>query len=308
MKQLSRIGLVFALAVVAMQAAVDPALLNLVMPDAKVVAGIQVQQAQASALGQYLMAQIPTGLERDKMTAATGFDPTRDLREIVAASSGAKNTGLLIGRGVFQPQRISALAALSGGRVTTYKGVEIVASKVLPPCLAFLDASTVVVGDDASLKAAIDRRTGGGQISGDLRQKALDASSLNDAWVVTVTPLADLLSSTGAGANFQQANLLQTVQQLAAGLKFGGSSVTLTGEAVTRSNEDAQALVDILRFLVSMAQANTKGPNAARASSIIDAAKFSTDGAVMRLIVEMPEKQIEEMLKPPAPRNRAAVR
>jgi hypothetical protein len=312
MKKLFRIGFVLALALVPaaalVQAAVDPALLSLVMPDAKIVAGVQVEQAQASALGQYLLGQIPAGAEWDKMVAATGFDPKRDLREIVAASSGARNAGLLIGRGMFQPQRISAMAALAGGTVTNYKGVEMVTGKGSPGGLAFLDASTVVLGDDVSLKSAIDRRAGGGQLSVDLRQKAVDASARNDAWVVTVTPLADLLSATPGTANFQQVNLFQTVQQLAGGLKFGGSTITLTGEAVTRSNEDAQALVDILRFLVSTAQANAKGPNAARASSIIDAAKFSAEGVVMRLTVEMPEKQVEEMIKPPARRNRAAVR
>jgi hypothetical protein len=308
MKQLFRVGFVFALAAVLVQAAVDPSLLGLVMPDAKVVAGVQVQEAQASALGQYLMGQIPTGAEWDKMVAATGFDPRRDLREIVAASSGRSKTGLLIGRGVFQPQRISALAAMSGGTVINYKGVEMVAGKGSPGGLAFLDASTVVMGDPASLKAAIDQRTGGGQLPADLRQKAIDASSHSDVWVVTTTPLVELLAANPAAASFQQANLFQTVQQLAGGLKFGGATVTLTGEAVTRSNEDAQALVDILRFLASMAQANAKGPDAARASSIIDAAKFSAEGVVMRLTVELPEKQIEEMLKPAAPRNRAALR
>ena len=192
--KLSRIGLVFLLAAMPamlVEGAVDPALLSLVMPDAKIVAGVQVQQAQASALGQYLMSQIPASADFDKMVAATGFDPRRDLREIVAASPGTKDLGIVVGRGVFQPQRISGMAALSGGTVSNYKGQELIAGKGSMGSIAFLDASTVVLGDTASLKAAIDRRLTGGQPSADLRQRAIEASTRNDAWVVTATPLTD---------------------------------------------------------------------------------------------------------------------
>jgi len=315
MKHASRVGLIFllgaALGATSASAAADPALLNLVMPDAKVVAGFQVAQAQVSPLGQYLLSQIPANADFDKMIAATGFDPRRDLQEIVAASAGgSRPTGLVIGRGVFQPARISMVAGMTGGSASDYKGVQIVMGKGSPNGVAFLDASTVVAGDAASIKAAIDRRAGGSQLSAALRQKALEASTSNDAWIVTLTPLTELLAGSGAAVgavSAQQANLFQTVQQLAGGLKFGASTVRLTGEAVTRSNEDAQALADILRFLASMAQSNAKGPNAARASSLIDAAKFSAEGAVMRLSVELPESEIEQMIKP-APRNRAAVR
>jgi len=37
-------------------AAVDPGLLNLVMPDAKFLAGVRVDQSEASPFGQFLLA------------------------------------------------------------------------------------------------------------------------------------------------------------------------------------------------------------------------------------------------------------
>ena len=39
-------------------AAVDPALLKLVMPDAKILSGIQVDQSAASPFGQYVLSQM----------------------------------------------------------------------------------------------------------------------------------------------------------------------------------------------------------------------------------------------------------
>ena len=40
--------------------AADPMLLNLVMPDAKVVAGVNVQQAKGTLFGQYILSQMQT--------------------------------------------------------------------------------------------------------------------------------------------------------------------------------------------------------------------------------------------------------
>src|SRR5258707_6974886 len=53
MKQVSRFVLVFLLATAWAPAAVDPALLGLLMPVAKAIARVQVGQAQASALVPY---------------------------------------------------------------------------------------------------------------------------------------------------------------------------------------------------------------------------------------------------------------
>src|ERR1700676_3734489 len=69
-------------------AGVDPGLLNLVMPDAKILTGIQVDQSQASPFGQYVLSQMQfndPGFQ--KFMTVTGFDPRSDLHEILAATS-----------------------------------------------------------------------------------------------------------------------------------------------------------------------------------------------------------------------------
>src|SRR5690349_16170608 len=146
-------------------AAVDPTLLGLIAPDATVIGGVQIQQAQASALGQFLLNQIQTNPQLDQMSAATGFDPRRDLSEVVAVLSSKTQAGapkgIILGHGTFQPQRITAMAALAGATSTSYKGIDMLNGKGAPTGLAFLDASTVVLGDSDSLKAAIDRRSAG---------------------------------------------------------------------------------------------------------------------------------------------------
>src|SRR5580700_2234989 len=77
--------------------AADPQLLNLVMPDAKVLAGVNVDQAKTSQLGQYVLSQMQSSdQDMQKLIALTGFDPTRDVHELLAASNGTPNTGLAL--------------------------------------------------------------------------------------------------------------------------------------------------------------------------------------------------------------------
>ena len=69
--------------------AADQQLLNLLMPDAKVVAGVNVDQAKTSPFGQYVLLQMQSQDQNMRELAAqTGFDPTRDVHELLVASSG----------------------------------------------------------------------------------------------------------------------------------------------------------------------------------------------------------------------------
>ena len=82
--------------------AADPQLLNLVMPDVKVMADINVEQAKTSPFGQYVLAQVqPQQLMQ--IAAITGFDPVsythlslaRMSRWLVGSSSSRKFDGTI---------------------------------------------------------------------------------------------------------------------------------------------------------------------------------------------------------------------
>src|SRR5581483_5288170 len=85
--------------------AADSQLLSLVMPDAKVLAGVNVDQAKLTPFGVYVLGQIQTqGAQHlQQLTALTGFDPTQDLQELLMASNGAPGgkSGLVLARGHF---------------------------------------------------------------------------------------------------------------------------------------------------------------------------------------------------------------
>src|SRR6266487_3583266 len=92
--------------------AADAQLLRLVMPDAKVVSGIDFDRVKTTPFGQFVLSQLPA---RDsaftQFVAATGFDPLQDIHEVVMASPAdlQKRSGLLLVRGRFDGQRILTL-------------------------------------------------------------------------------------------------------------------------------------------------------------------------------------------------------
>src|SRR5580658_3924840 len=89
--------------------AADPQLLNLVMPDAKVLAGVNATTAVGSTMRNFLIAKIGGQIPQNIITA-TGFKPLQHGTEILTASVAdpANPGGLLLARGTFPVDKIAA--------------------------------------------------------------------------------------------------------------------------------------------------------------------------------------------------------
>jgi hypothetical protein len=75
-------SVVFGLAMQTVALAADPGLLRLVMPDAKVIAGIQVDQTKNSVFGQYVLSHMQVDdASFQKFITDTGFDPRHDVSD-----------------------------------------------------------------------------------------------------------------------------------------------------------------------------------------------------------------------------------
>jgi hypothetical protein len=316
MKLIRLAVLSFTLAATSAMAAIDPALLSLVMPDAKILSGIQVSPSLKSQFGQFVLSQMNTD-DQDlrKLIEETGFDPRRDLQEILVATTGQPGSVsgvLVLGKGVFNPGRISQTAKAHNSRSTTYKGIELLMSPdtASKGAFAFLDANTAVFGDEPLVRAAIDRRISGATaLSGNLLNKAKDVASKNHAWFVTLTPLSEFLNGRVADQGLNdamQGNLLQAVTQASGGVSFNAGSIIMSGEAVMRSDKDALALQDVMKFLAGVVQLNRDQPGANKAASLLDNTKFATEGNVLRLTMTLPEDLVEKLFVPQAARKKAA--
>lgn len=299
--------LLLTLAASTAMAAVDPGLLSLVTPDAKALVGVQVAQTQASTFGQYLFSQIPNDQNVNKVMTAIGFDPRRDLLEVLAASGDNPAAAVVLGRGSFQPAKIATAATLAGAATSKYRGFEILSggggnAGGKTGSLVFLDSSTVAMGDTAAVKAVIDRRAAATVFSGALADRAKLISASNDIWFASLTPPSGIVA--GAAPNGQgnpMQAMLQSALQASGGIKFSTTAVIVSAEVLARSAQDAQSIVDVLRFGASMIQMNrNQNPGAAHAASLLDTATFSTAGSVARFTLSLPEQQIEQLFMPQA--------
>ncbi len=229
---------VLSLATVA--SASDPQLLKLVMPDAKVVSGVDIDKVMLTPFGRFFLNQLPapdSGFQ--EFVTATGFDPRRDIHEILMASPGdpGKKSGLLLVRGDFDTARIMGLAKAMGQVAQNYNGVDILAggggkTKAISQALAFLSNSIAIAGDVDSVRGAIDRRTSGSGVSdAGLSSKVASTSVTQDAWVVSIVPISSL---AGAVPNKNvsgalQGDLIKGIQQSSGGVRFG-SMIEISGE------------------------------------------------------------------------------
>src|SRR6202795_549708 len=166
MTNLRRFAVLLALPIATWAA--DPALLKLVMPDAKVIAGIQVDQTKNSLFGQYILSHMQVDDAGFKtLIAQTGFDPRRDVREIMIASNWESNSAasrwLVMARGAFDLGKIALAAQGSGITTSNFQGVNILihsssAKPEVENAIAFFDSTYAVMGDLPSVKAAIERQ------------------------------------------------------------------------------------------------------------------------------------------------------
>lgn len=280
---------------------VDPVLLNLVMPDAKVLTGIQVDQTVASPFGQYLLAQMQSGDAGFlQFVAATGFDPTHDLTQVIAATGDTTvnlNNAVVLGRGSFLVTQITAAVTANGGTVTPYGGFSVLTGpqgKSSNGALVFLNNTTTVMGGLPAVQAAIDRWNAHATYTGNLATSAQTVGGANSAWFTTLTPLSDFLNGKlpGNAGGLSQNNLFQSVIASSGGINFGANAIVVTADALTTSPQNAQALVDVLKFLVSMIQTNNTSQPVA---TLADAATFTANGATTHLSLSLSEQQAEQL-------------
>jgi len=300
--------LIFAVQITAFAAA-DPGLLRLVMPDAKVVAGLNVTQTKNSLFGQFVLSHMQVEDETfKKFMAQTGFDPRRDVSEIVMASNWEQTTPesrwLVVARGDFNLSAITSAATANGGVILGFQGVNILtntpdAKTQQVSGIAFFDSSSAVMGDLTSVKAAIQRKQSNASASGTLMAKVRDLSARNDFWFVTLVPISEFAGAMPDPnlSSAMKGNLLAAIHQASGGIRFG-DNVAISGEAVTRSDKDAEALVDVFKFLAGMVQLNRQNDKTVdKVATLLDTMELKTAGNVMSMSLNIPERLLEQMLE-----------
>jgi hypothetical protein len=288
--------------------AVDPALLALVPPGAKIVSGIQLDQARSSEFGRYLLQQIETAGEPfQQLTEETGFDPRRDLNELLFATSGPRSDNntepafVILARGSFDQNRIEAKAKAKGAAVENYQGVHLILNEHANhhgAGVAFLDGGIAVMADRASLRQIVTGRATPTVLDPTLQDQILKASAGNDAWFASSLPGSYFARHLEHETSqpMQHAQALQSILESSGGVHFG-DVVEFSFDASTRSPQDAVALADVLRFGASMVQTQRQNdPRAAIVASAIDKMSVTNSGPTLHATFSMTEKELEELV------------
>jgi hypothetical protein len=285
--------------------AADSQLLSLVMPDAKVLAGVNVDSAKASPFGVYVLTQIQSNnTALQQLIALTGFDPTRDVDQVLlatGATAGSKSpSGLVLALGTFDPA-IATLATTKGAVTEVYSGITIIEDPKQLAGIAFPSPTLAIAGDIANVKAAIDRSGGNSSLPTAVLALVNQWSGAEDAWVITTVPLSSLVPSgaaSGAAAGTAPVNpmagVLQQVLQISGGVKFGNSVV---GTAAIQADNaaDATQLANTLQFLVNLAQMQSQ--NNAQVTNLAQAFSVNAQGTTVNVSVTLPAAQFQQLFQ-----------
>jgi hypothetical protein len=285
--------------------AVDSQLLNLVMPDAKVLAGVNVAQAKASPFGQFVLSQMTANDPQiQDLVSMTGFDPRRDVNEMLAVSNGAPgaagmHAGLVAATGTFDVNSIVNFAKAHGGSTETYGGVTILEDPKQTHGFAFFSGSLVAAGDVATVKAAIDRQSNPAILPSAVLTQLNQLSGSEDAWALSTGPITALNSNLPGAPNGVQKGLqtsLGSVQSMSGGVKFG-ATVNFTAQLQTDTAQNATALAGVIQFLSNMAQLQdaSKNPQAAAA---LQSLTVTASGNSVTVALNLPEDQFQQLLHP----------
>jgi hypothetical protein len=262
-----------------------------------------VDQAKTSPFGQFVIAQAEANDPHlQQFITQTGFDPTRDLDELLVASNGntPQAAHLTLARGTFNTSQIDAAANAGGAISETYKGLTITEDPKRSQGFAFLTSTIAVAGDVASVKAAIDRQAAPSTLPASLLVLVNQLSTTEDAWGLSlVAPPAIAAPSAEGNIPNLPATALQNIQQATGGVKFG-PQIVANSQLQLNTAENANTLATGLEFLLSLGQMQAQ--QRPQAAAVLKDVTIAASGNLINISAVVPEAQAESFfqLKPKA--------
>ena len=289
-------------------AGVDQTLLSLLPSDSQSISGMDVSAARTSTLGQFLLRQANAETSLQELIDRTGFDPRRDLQDFVFATTAQADATqprrfLILARGLFDPNRISASAQQHGMTLKTMQGLAVLLSPAregTTTALTFPETGIAAFGDLASVQQVLTNRANPSVLDPVLQAQINTASANNDAWFASSLPPSGLVSGFGheLGANATQgAQVVKSILQSNGGVRFG-DNVQLSFNALARSDKDATSLTDVIRFFSSTIQMQRdKDPRAAILAPAFDTMTLKADGRQVSTSFAIPEADLEKLVE-----------
>ena len=276
-----------------------PEELQYVPAEATVVAYANVRDVMHSDFRQRLRHLEPEGEARQRFQELTGINLEDDIDHLVAWVMPGQDEpgGLVLFRGRFNEAQLETLAREQGGAVEDYHGEQILSLRQLraepgrAPAVAFLDSGLVALGDEVSVRRAIDLRSSGPNVTtnAELMDLLTRIESGSDAWAVgrIDEPAVRALLPDDV------ANKIPAVTGFAvSGRINGGIGGTLTAE--TRDDEAAQSLRDVLTGFLALAK--MQAGSRPELQPLFDSLQLGGVGTTVTLSFWIPSEAIERLL------------
>ena len=277
-------------------AAADSAMLELIMPDARVVMEINLDRIASSPLGRAMSEQTKAQLAsfrptwQDPQTGLGSLDWSRYAQEVVFAGGapagpGKPSPSLAVVRGLLDPAWIESLNAFRGAK-SNYLGVPILSSGSGNAVVAFLDGSIAVIGPPADVKAAIRRRGQNTPPSPVLAEGLARFEGQFDAWLVSAGSVtAPARSPAGASLKW-----LERLDSFTGGVRLS-PDFELSAEMAMRSEKDVAEMAQGLRWFASVVRTQEGS------ALTLEDMNFKVDGKRLSLSLQVPEPQLRAALQ-----------
>jgi hypothetical protein len=286
-----------------------PEELSYIPADATVVAFADVRDVMNSQFRQRVHELIPQkDRGAEEFQKATGIDIERDIDHVVACviAKEGSDGGLVVARGTFNTGQLEALAREHGGEVTDYKGKRLVrlhrsgqVSTDTNPnleerggALAFLKPGVAAIGDEASIKRAIDAALSGQSVTGNDEMMKLVSQIETGANAWAVGRVDALASRAKLPAEVSQK--IPPVKWFAAtGRVDGGLSGMVRVEAT--NEESAKNLRDVITGFFALARMQAgSDPNL---QGMLQALQLSGSGTEVVVSFSIPVEVIDALAK-----------
>ena len=279
--------------------AADPEMMNLVMPDARIVIGMNVSRVMASPVGQTLRTQMKAqltkaGPQSNQQLAGLGsVDIAQYVQEVLIAGAGAgkKPPFLMVVRGSLDPLRQQFQKEFHSD-ITEFDGVPLFLGAAQGNgAIALLNGSLALLGQPAEVKAAIRRRSHGTHLPSALVEKTKQLGRQYDVWMIATGPIP---TGPNVSAGGLKSDFLNRMESFQGGVRLS-PDLHLSIEVVAGTEKDATAMAEGVHWLYNLIQAQDK--KSGRTSMTAENFKFQVNGRQLLLSIRASEAEIRTALQ-----------
>jgi hypothetical protein len=277
------------------QPRVDNVLVRMVPSGSTSLVGARMNEIRESAFYRELVQQqkLP---QVDQFARETGFDPRRDVRELLFATT--KSGGVLLARGTFRiaPFRIApGIGAANNGKAVRHGVYTVWTYQTSGFCI--LDSTLAVAGDVPSVNAALDEWTSGAHTAAQpllAHVKQVDPKA--PFWGVSLGLagfLADNIPRGTGGLDFSK--IFRGLEDTWFGASFtSGFEATVHG--ITATEQDAVSLRDTAKGLIGFGRLSVP-PDQPEMLKLWDGITVDQDGRAVTVRADIPQNLVDRLIR-----------